>query len=127
MEVTGALDEDGRQTSKAKYVIPLEVRGNSMDKDSTHYVTAWAVKKIQHAAKARAPGQLENRFPGYKLEKKHLDQSDHEIDLLIGQDNLAIFPTNLASSTVEGGGLRLMRTMFGSIPFVGSMRTGRGS
>ena len=55
----------------------------------------------------------ENGFPGYKLEKKHLDQPDQDIDLLIGQDNLAIFPTNLASSTVEGGGLRLMKTMFG--------------
>ena len=58
MEVTGALDEDGRQTSRAKYVIPLKATENSVDKDSIHYVTAWAAKKIQHATETTAPWQL---------------------------------------------------------------------
>jgi len=71
------------------------------------------VERIQRAAEARAPRQLKNRFPGYEVEKQHLDQPDQEIDFLMGQHNLAIFPTNLASSTIEGGGLRLLRTMSG--------------
>jgi hypothetical protein len=113
LEVTGALSKVGQQTSRTKYVLPLEVRGKDVGKDSTHYITAWAVEKIQQSAEAKAPWQLRNRFPGYKLEKQHLDQLDHEIDLLIGQDNHAIFPTDVTSRAIEGGELRLMRTIFG--------------
>jgi len=96
--------------------------------DSTRYITAWAVEKIQQVAEAKAPWQLKNSFHGYKLEKQHLDQPDHEIDLLIGQDNHAIFPTYIAKSTVEGGGLSLMRTIFG-YPFLlwGQCARGEGA
>jgi len=36
MEVTGALSKDGQQTSKTKFVIPLEVRGSSVGASANH-------------------------------------------------------------------------------------------
>jgi len=92
-------------------VVSLEVRGNDMGKDSTRYITAWAVKKIQYIAEAKAPWQLKSHFPGFKLKKQHLDQPDQTIDLHIGQDNHTIFPTYVADSALEGGNLRLMKTI----------------
>ena len=103
MEVTGALGKTGpQQSSRARYVVLLEVRGNSVGEDSTHCITVCAVEKIQHVAEAKAPWQLKCSFSGHKLEKQHLDQPDHEIDLLIGQDNHAIVPTKVTESEQRG-------------------------
>jgi len=96
-----------------EYVVLLEVRGKGVGEDSTRYITAWAVKKIQHIAETKAPWQLKSCFPGFKLKKQHLDQPYHLINLLIGQDNHAIIPTYVAERALEGRNLKLMKTIFG--------------